>query len=135
MISLITDREIKNYLKNVQRNCPSELRAKIKADLENNLYEFCEENPQADWEKVIEHFGTPEAYASGFAQAMSIDKQTKTLKKAYRSKWWIILVCALLVLLSVSIAMLSTYAKKANEPHFDMINFVDESTQNFNEKE
>lgn len=114
---MITDKEIHSYLKAVQRNCPRKLKSKIKADLENNLYDFCEENPQADLAAVTERFGTPEAYAAGFAEAMPSDEQAKTVKKARHSKRWIVLACVLTVLLGVSAAIIAIYAKEANETY------------------
>lgn len=114
---MITDKEIYSYLKAVQRNSPPELKAKIKADLENNLYDFREENPQADMPQLVERFGTPEAYAAGFAQAMPADEQAKAVKKANHSKRWIALACVLIILLTASAAIIAIYAKDANETY------------------
>ena len=79
---MITDKEILEYIKTVERRCPQATKEKIKAELEDNLYSFREENPNADMAAAVKRFGTPEDYAAGFAQAMSAEEQVKAMSKA-----------------------------------------------------
>lgn len=79
---MITDKEILEYIKTVERRCPQATKDKIRAELEDNLYTFREENPGADMAAAVKRFGTPEDYAAGFAQAMSAEEQVKEMSKA-----------------------------------------------------
>lgn len=79
---MITDKEILEYIKTVERRCPQATKDKIRAELEDNLYTFREENPNADMAAAVKRFGTPENYAAGFAQAMSAEEQVKEMSKA-----------------------------------------------------
>ncbi|MBQ6931144.1 MAG: hypothetical protein IJN38_03360 [Clostridia bacterium] len=79
---MITDKEILEYIKTVERRCPQATKDKIRAELEDNLYSFREENPNADMAAAVKRFGTPEDYAAGFAQAMSAEEQVKAMSKA-----------------------------------------------------
>ncbi|MBQ3604284.1 MAG: hypothetical protein IJA02_10610 [Clostridia bacterium] len=126
---MITDKEIYSYLKAVQRNCPTELKSKIKADLENNLYDFREENPQLDMSQLIERFGSPEAYAAGFAQAMPADEQVKAVKKAHLNKWLIALVLVLFVILACVITIFAISDKDINATYYYTEEIIDEGTQ------
>ena len=126
---MITDKEINGYLKAVQRNCPPELRTKIKADLENNLYDFCEENPQADLATVTERFGTPEAYAAGFAEAMPSDEQAKAVRKAHHSKKWKAFTAVLLIIVALIVMLIIKIDKDINTTYYYTEVIIDEGTQ------
>lgn len=43
---MINKKEIKNYLKKAGKNCPPEFRKKLIKELENNISDYIEENPQ-----------------------------------------------------------------------------------------
>jgi len=101
---MITDKEILEYIKTVERRCPQALKKKIKAELEDNLYSFREENPDADMAAVIKRFGTPEDYAAGFAQAMSPEEQVKAMSKAAAvRKVAIVTAVAIVAMLALSL--------------------------------
>lgn len=79
---MITDKEILEYVKTVERRCPQATKEKIRAELEDTLFTFREENPNADMAAAVKRFGTPEDYAAGFAQAMTAEEQVEAMSKA-----------------------------------------------------
>ncbi len=104
---MITDKEILDYIKAVQRNCPPNLKEKIKADLENNLYDFREENSEADMTAAVKRFGSPEDYAAGFAQAMSPEEQVKAMNKTATVRK-VTVVTAIVVVAMVALSLIIT---------------------------
>lgn len=104
---MITDKEILEYIKTVERRCPQATKDKIRAELEDNLYTFREENPNADMAAAIKRFGTPEDYAAGFAQAMSPKEQVKAMNKAAAIRKTAV-VTAIVIVAMVALSLIIT---------------------------
>lgn len=104
---MITDKEILEYIKTVERRCPQATKEKIKAELEDNLYSFREENPNADIAAAVKRFGTPEDYAAGFAQAMSAKEQVKAMSKAAAIRKTAV-VTAIVIVAMVALSLIIT---------------------------
>lgn len=104
---MITDKEILEYIKTVERRCPQATKDKIRAELEDNLYSFREENPNADMAAAIKRFGTPEDYAAGFAQAMSPEEQVKAMSKAAAIRKTAV-VTAIVIVAMVALSLIIT---------------------------
>ena len=104
---MITDKEILEYIKTVERRCPQVTKDKIKAELEDNLYTFREENPGADMVAAIKRFGTPEDYTAGFAQAMSAEEQVKAMNKAAAIRKTAV-VTAIVIVAMVALSLIIT---------------------------
>lgn len=104
---MITDKEILEYIKTVERRCPQATKEKIKAELEDNLYSFREENPNADMAAAVKRFGTPEDYAAGFAKAMSAEEQVKAMSKAAAIRKTAV-VTAIVIVAMVALSLIIT---------------------------
>lgn len=104
---MITDKEILEYIKTVERRCPQATKEKIKAELEDNIYSFREENPNADMAAAVKRFGTPEDYAAGFAQAMSAEEQVKAMSKAAAIRKTAV-VTAIVIVAMVALSLIIT---------------------------
>ena len=104
---MITDKEILEYVKTVERRCPQATKEKIRAELEDNLYSFREENPNADMAAAVKRFGTPEDYAAGFAQAMSTKEQFKAMSKAAAIRKTAV-VTAIVIVAMVALSLIIT---------------------------
>lgn len=104
---MITDKEILEYIKTVERRCPQATKEKIKAELEDNLYTFREENPNADMAAAVKRFGTPEDYAAGFAQAMSAEEQVRAMNKAAAIRKTAV-VTAIVIVAMVALSLIIT---------------------------
>lgn len=104
---MITDKEILEYVKTVERRCPQATKEKIRAELEDNLYSFREENPNADMAAAVKRFGTPEDYAAGFAQAMSAKEQVKAMSKAAAIRKTAV-VTAIVIVAMVALSLIIT---------------------------
>lgn len=104
---MITDKEILEYIKTVERRCPQATKDKIRAELEDNLYTFREENPNADMAAAVKRFGTPENYAAGFAQAMSAEEQVKAMSKAAAIRKTAV-VTAIVIVAMVALSLIIT---------------------------
>lgn len=104
---MITDKEILEYIKTVERRCPQATKEKIKAELEDNLYSFREENPNADMAAAVKRFGTPEDYAAGFAQAMSAEEQVRAMNKAAAIRKTAV-VTAIVIVAMVALSLIIT---------------------------
>ncbi len=104
---MITDKEILEYIKTVERRCPQATKDKIRAELEDNLYSFREENPNADMAAAVKRFGTPEDYAAGFAQAMSAEEQVKAMSKAAAIRKTAV-VTAIVIVAMVALSLIIT---------------------------
>ena len=78
---MISQKEIKGYLKKVKKNCPYSLRLRLSAELESAILEYAEENPDKDLADLISRFGKAEKYAEEYLMNMPIAERTKILKK------------------------------------------------------
>lgn len=69
---------IENYIKRAGKNCPHSFKRKLMEDLKSNLYDYIDENPDASFDAIVEHFGLPEKFSDEYILAMD-DKTRKQL--------------------------------------------------------
>ena len=94
-------RELKKYFHEIEKNlpCGNREKKKILRDLRLSVENFLAENPEATFEAVVDHFGTPAQIVDTCTEEMP----TLELQKKLKIKRWIIGViagvaaCALLV--------------------------------------
>lgn len=67
---MVTQKEITKYLRQTERVCPAPYRRKLITELQNNLSEFLDDNPEHTMDDVLEHFGSPEKFADEYLLAM-----------------------------------------------------------------
>lgn len=93
-------KEIRRYLKKVKRYCPYPFRKKLMPELEGNLLDFLDENPDSTIADVEEHFGAPETFGYAYILAMEDEERRRLVKQSRRVK-----VVALAVTVVCVIAM------------------------------
>lgn len=75
---------IKSYLKRAGKNCPHSFKRKLTEDLKSHLYDYIDENPNASFDDIVEHFGLPEKFSDEYILAMEDDTRKKLISK---NKW------------------------------------------------
>ncbi len=98
---MINKKEIKNYLKKAGKNCPPEFRKKLIKELENNICDYIEENPQSTAEDILKHFGEPEKFSCEYILSMDENDIKKSVLKSKWIKRSIITGISLLILIAV----------------------------------
>ena len=78
---MISQKEIKQYLNKVKKNCPYSLRRRLSAELESAISEYAEENPDKTIEDLISRFGEADKYAEEYITEMSAAERTRILRK------------------------------------------------------
>lgn len=78
---MISQKEIKRYLKSVRKNCPYPLKRRLSLELDSSIADYLEENPDKDLADLISRFGKAEKYAEEYLMNMPIAERTKILKK------------------------------------------------------
>ena len=95
-------KEINKYLKEIKNNLLiSKARKKFIKTLKESIYEYMENNPDADIKSIIENFGTPDEIANSFAAIINyreINKHTHIKR---------IILSGILILLSITVIYLS----------------------------
>ena len=81
---IVNEGEIAKYLRQAKKGCPAPYRRKLIVELQNNLYEFLENNPEHTMEDVLEHFGSPERFADEYLLAMDNYDRINAFRK---TKW------------------------------------------------
>lgn len=98
---MINKKEIKNYLKKAGKNCPPEFRKKLIKELENNISDYIEENPQSTAEDILKHFGEPEEFSCEYILSMDENDIKKSVLKSKWIKRSVITGISLLILIAV----------------------------------
>lgn len=75
---------IRSYIKRAGKNCPYSFKRKLMEDLKSNLYDYIDENPNASYSDIVEHFGLPEKFSDEYILAMDDDTRKKLISK---NKW------------------------------------------------
>lgn len=72
---------IRNYLKRAGKNCPHSFKRKLIEDLESNLCDYIDENPDASFNDLVEHFGLPEKFSDEYVLAMDDETRKQLISK------------------------------------------------------
>ena len=113
-------KELKSYFREIKQQLPGGCKKnKILRDLRLSIDDFMEENPDATFTAVVEHFGTPQQIVDSYTEEMPAHELQKQLK----IKKWIIgiiagaVACALIIWgIAVGIALIEA-SKRANGYH------------------
>lgn len=102
----ILESQLKKYFCNVKKLllCNSKNKSKILLDLKNNVYDYIENNPDTDFDNILEHFGTPNSIAEEFAAEMGSDY----IKKAKFNIMSKIIVITILSVILIFVGILTT---------------------------
>jgi len=107
-------KELKTYFGEIKKSlpCGNKEKKKILRDLQLSVENFLAENPGANFEAVVNHFGTPSQIADTYTEEMP----TQELQKKMKTQKWIIgiiagaVACALLVWgIAVGIALVNEF--------------------------
>lgn len=85
-------KELKQYYNQIQKKlpCTHSYRKRFVQDLQASVDSYLNENPNADFAAIEEHFGSPEQITSAYAMEMD----TSEVVKKYKLRKWIISVVA-----------------------------------------
>ena len=97
--------EIKEYIKSVKKQivCPTAESRQMLRELQANVSDFVQENPDADMVQIVEQFGKPEE----IAKAYIADAEPQNIKKAINIRKLLIaaIVASLLIFTSIMIGI------------------------------
>lgn len=103
------DSIIKRYTKKVIKRIPNAYHARLKIELQNNLFERFHDIPNLTESMIHESFGTPEHFATEYLSGMDAEELQTHLKRSKMHKRILIitLVCLIVLLIPVSIWIVS----------------------------
>ena len=86
MKSCSTEEKLAGYYKQIKRNLAAsgEDQKAIMNHLERNVRDYIDENPDCQFEDVVNHFGTAEAFAAEYLSGMEDQEMIRRIRK---SKW------------------------------------------------
>ena len=96
---MVTQREIKSYIRQVKKACPFSFRRKMLFSLKSGIADYIEENPDSSIDDIIERFGKPETFAPEYIAAMDDNERIKAFRTAKIIKCSIIVGVALFILI------------------------------------
>lgn len=81
-----SEKELTDYYRKIEKAlpCSTETKKKILFDLKSNIAEYLDEYPEAEISDIINHFGAPDLFASGYVASL---EDAKLNKKVHKSKW------------------------------------------------
>ncbi len=97
-----SEKELTDYYRKIEKAlpCSAETKKKILFDLKSNIAEYFDEYPEAEMSDIINHFGTPDLFASEYVASL---EDAELNKKVHKSKWikrGVIIAVAVVVLLT-----------------------------------
>ena len=97
-----SEKELTDYYRKIEKAlpCSAETKQKILFDLKSNIAEYFDEYPEAEMSDIINHFGTPDLFASEYVASL---EDAELNKKVHKSKWikrGVIIAVAVVVLLT-----------------------------------
>ena len=115
---------LKRYYRSIRNCLPSsyELKAKVLADIENNINEYLRENPSADIASIEARFGAPEQIAIAYVDELGTPELLK--KFQIRKRILTIIISAVAIIL---ILWLGVVGWSAIREHNDSNNTVTDS--------
>ena len=106
---------LRQYYRSVRANlanCPRKQRACILKTLKANISAFLEAEPEADFQKLQSHFGTPQQIASGYLNDLTDTELLGTVKK---KKLWPVVVAFLAAVFTVWLLAIGWAIAKESE--------------------
>lgn len=96
-----SEKELTDYYRKIEKAlpCSTETKKKILFDLKSNIAEYLDEYPEAEISDIINHFGAPDLFASGYVASL---EDAELNKKVHKSKWIIIAVIAVILLSAIT---------------------------------
>ena len=126
----VTEKERKIYMQEIKRNlvCDNKQRKKFLSSFSDNMDEYLNDNPDADFAQLQEDLGTPEEIANAFLENTSASNIKKRISFA---KWIIAGVVVIVLSVIVTLVIEITDAHNSNNGQFtDVITVYETITDN-----
>ena len=106
-------KELHAYLRTIHTLCPPKQRRRFVHDLQNDILQFQEANPDCDIHMVITRFGTPTEIAASFVRNYSDNKTTTRKRQAV----FLIALVAIIALIIGSTALALCISDAYSDSH------------------
>ncbi len=129
----VTEKERRIYMQEIKRNlvCDNKQRKKFLSSFSDNMDEYLNDNPDADFAQLQEDLGTPEEIANAFLENTS----ASNIKKRMSFAKWIIVGIIVVVLAIISTLVIEVFdAHKQHNGQFTEVITVHEVTTDNPEK-
>ena len=100
---MVNQREINQYIKQVTKKSPRQLRSRLQGELEGNISEFLEHHADSSIQDIVDHFGSPEKYAEEYFAANECDERLQQMKRGKRLTFFNV-ASVLLIILIICVA-------------------------------
>ena len=109
---------IKQYCKSVKKelSCPRKIKSDLIARIMPDLEAYADENPNASFDDICDHFGTPKEVAESYLSSLDEDELKKRLKNAKKIWIAVIAVCTVVLLVFIAIYIYMILLNKHIEP-------------------
>ena len=78
----VKDKKVKVYLRKIRKMIPSgKAKEQILEQIHQSVEAYLEENPEADWDALQSHFGTPEQISASYIEGMEPEEILGKFKK------------------------------------------------------
>ena len=106
-------KKIKHYLHEISASLPAGYpnKKRLLRTLQQNIYDFLEEYPDADWEDVIKHFGASCDIAQSYIEEFS-DTELATSYKTHHRNIFVSTIICFIVFIFLILAIYSFYLWK-----------------------
>lgn len=123
----VTEKERKKYIQEIKRNlvCNKEQRKKFLASFSDNMDEYLNDNPDADFAQLQKDLGTPEEIANAFLENTSASNVKKRMSFV---KWIVAGVAIVLSIYITAIIIIIIDAHNSNNGYFTDVVTVSEAT-------
>ena len=116
-----SEKELTDYYRKFEKAlpCSAETKKKILFDLKSNIAEYFDEYPEAEMSDIINHFGTPDLFASEYVASL---EDAELNKKVHKSKWIkrgvIIAVIAFIVIIAAAATVMIIKNNQESAPYY-----------------
>ena len=116
----VNGKVIKQYCKSVKKelSCPRKIKSDLIARILPDLEAYADENPNASFDDICAHFGTPSEVAESYLSSLDEDELKKRLKNAKKIWITVIAFCIVIVLLFIATYVYMITYNKSVQPVF-----------------
>ena len=102
----------KLFCKNTKNklSCPRKIKKDLILRIESSVYDYIEGNPDASYDEIEAHFGSPRELANSYISSLDSEEICKAIKKAKTIKIAVIVTCIIAL-----IALFATFAKMISD--------------------
>ena len=99
----IGEKDLLKYYKEIEKTlaCDKKQKQSILHNLDCNVQEYREQNPNASLEEIITHFGEPKLFAGEMLASLDEGELNTKMKKAKNTKQIVVICCAVVLLVAL----------------------------------